>query len=90
MRRLIEIVTGHNNLNYFQSKIYPLDVSPNCRFCEEEDETFEHLLNECPCFLNDRRDILLNIRIVDTINWNPQLLLKFSNIPAIKEALLLD
>ena len=50
MRRLIEIITGHNNLNYFQNKLYPLDVSPMCRFCEEEDESFEHLLNECPCF----------------------------------------
>ena len=37
MRRLIEIISGHNNLNYLQSKIYPHDVSELCRFCEEED-----------------------------------------------------
>ena len=32
MRRLIECTTGHNNLNYLQSKIYPEDVSErhNC------------------------------------------------------------
>ena len=41
--RLIEIITGHNNLNYLQSKIYPNNVSELCRFCEKEDETFEHL-----------------------------------------------
>ena len=50
MRRFIECTTGHNNLNYLQSKICPEDVSELCRFCEEEPETFDHLLNECPCF----------------------------------------
>ena len=71
LRRLIELITGHNNLNYLQSKIYPQDVSEMCRFCEEEEETFEHLLNECPCFLLDRRDILYNNPIINTLEWNP-------------------
>ena len=83
LRRLIEIITGHNNLNYPQSKIYPNDVSELCRFCEEEDETFEHLLNECPCFLIDRRDIILNNPIVNTLDWKPNTLLKFASIPAV-------
>ena len=52
MRRLIELISGQSNLNYVQNKIHPLDISPMCRFCEEEDETFEHLLNECPCFID--------------------------------------
>ena len=60
MRRLIECTTGHNNLNYLQSKIYPEDVSELCRFCEEEPETFDHILNECPCFQQARFDILHN------------------------------
>ena len=47
MRRLIELITGQNNLNYIQSKVNP-DLSEMCRFCEEEEETFAHLLNECP------------------------------------------
>ena len=50
MRRLLELITGQNNLNYVQSKKFPGDISELCRFCEEEDKTFEHLLNECPCF----------------------------------------
>ena len=87
LRRLIEVITGHNNLNYLQSKIYPNDVSELCRFCEEEDETFEHLLNECPCFLIDRRDILFNNPIIKTLDWKPSTLLKFANIPVINEAL---
>ena len=72
MRRLIELITGHSNLNYVQSKIDPINISPLCRFCEEEDEIFAHLLNECPCFLTYRRDILLNKPIINTLSWTPQ------------------
>ena len=58
MSRLLKLITGQNNLNYFQSIIYPGKVSELCRFCEEEEETFEHLINECPCFITYRRNIL--------------------------------
>ena len=73
LHRLIECATGHNNLNYLQSKIYPEDVSELCRFCEEEPETFDHLLNECPCFQQARFDILQNQPIQNTLNWNSEL-----------------
>ena len=54
---------------------------------EEEDETFEHLLNECPCFLIAHRDILQNTPIKDTLDWDPRILLKFSQLPSINDAL---
>ena len=73
-----------------QSKIHPGQISELCRFCEEEDETFEHLLNECPCFTSHRRDILRNIPIIKTIKWKAKMLLKFSYIEAIDEALAVD
>ena len=66
MRRLIELITGQNNLNYMQTKINPGLISEMCRFCEEE-ETFAHLLNECPCFNTHRRDIINNNLIINTI-----------------------
>ena len=47
MKRLVEIITGHNNLSYFQFKIDP-DVNPLCRFCEEANETFHHFITDCP------------------------------------------
>ena len=72
LRRIIECTTGHNNLHYLQSKIYPEDVSELCRFCEEEKETFDHLLNECPCFQQARFDILHNQPIINTLNWNSE------------------
>ena len=87
MRRLIELITGQNNLNYVQSKIFPNEISELCRFCEEEEETFEHLLNECPCFITYRRDIFQSKLIVKTLDWKAKTLLEFSYIPAIEEAL---
>ena len=34
-------------------------MSPNCRYCEEEEETSVHIIGECPVFVN-RRGILGN------------------------------
>ena len=42
MHRLIELITGQNNLNYVQSKNNPGYISELCRYCEEEEETFAH------------------------------------------------
>ena len=81
-----DTLTGQNNLNYVQSKIHPGIISELCRFCEEEDETFAHLLNECPCFLAARRDILRNVPVINTVKWKPQALLAFSNIESIDDA----
>ena len=47
----IEIITGQNNLDYMNNKVYGSDDL--CRFCEEEGEIFDHLINECPCFYLD-------------------------------------
>ena len=41
-----------------EKKVYGSDDLS--RFCEEEDETFDHLINECPCFYLDRVDLLQN------------------------------
>ena len=90
MRRLIELISGQNNHNYVQSKINPGIVSELCRFCEEEEETFELLLNECPCFLIYRRDILQNMPIIKTTEWKPKTLFKFSYIDVIDEALTMN
>ena len=51
-----------------------------CRFCEEEEETFNHIINECPCFYLDRCNLLQNQPIINTLEWDPEILLKFANI----------
>ena len=43
IRLLIEIITGQNNLNYMNIKVYGTDDL--CCFCKEEEETFDHLIN---------------------------------------------
>ena len=83
----VQIVTRQNNLNYIQSKIYNID--PICRFCNEEDETFPHLLNECPCFMQARCDIL-QARATEIQDWTMENILKFAKLNQIKTALSFD
>ena len=84
MKLWVEIVTGQNNLNYVQSKIY--NISPTCRFCEEEDATFFHILTECPAFALERHDILLS-RCINKEDWKLYQILKLAKLKPIKEAL---
>ena len=83
MKRLVELITGHNNLSYFQFKIDP-DVNPMCRFCEEQNETFHHYSTDCPRLRQFRIDTL---RDYNCKLWKPEQLLKFSYIPEINDYL---
>ena len=47
LSRFIKIITGHNGLFYFKHRVDP-QINPTCRFCLEQDETFYHLVTECP------------------------------------------
>ena len=84
---LIQIVTGQNSLNYLTSKIVP-EHTDQCRFCEEEEETFMHLLNECPVFHTLRQDLLSGQPINNTLDWKPKTIIKFAHNHQIMEALM--
>ena len=86
LARFIRIISGHNSLFYFRSKVDP-EIKPTCRFCLEEDETFYHLINECPRFVIYRREHLNNEIISYKITWSVQKLLNFSYLPGINHAL---
>ena len=60
--RTIGIITGHDLLNK-QSFRTGFVISPDCRYCEEEEETSVHLIGECPVFMKRRREILGNFFI---------------------------
>lgn len=84
-RRLIEVVSGQNNLHYIQKKI--TGNTNLCRLCEEEEETFDHFVNECPCITQTRKNYFGLDKIINSHQWKICTVLAFSNIPAINSAL---
>ena len=86
LSRFVRIVSGHNGLFYFKSKIDP-EINPQCRFCLEADETFFHLVTDCPRFRADREDIFLDTVISNDMSWSVKKLLNFSNLAGIRDAL---
>jgi hypothetical protein len=78
---LIQIVTGHNFLSYFQ---YQLDngMNPMRRICDEENETFYHFVTDCPAFGLKRWDMVLDNQPV-TNPWTPIALTDFSYMEPI-------
>lgn len=80
---LIQGITGQNNLNYLNNLITP-QISPLCRFCEEEDETFEHILTDCPVFYIQR---IKNFKFKPILqSWTPGKLIQFIKTPDILDA----
>jgi ribonuclease HI len=76
LSRLIQLITGHNFLSYFQFKLDPT-INPLCRMCSEENETFYHLLTDCPALELLRRETFLDQPPI-TDNWKPWELINFS------------
>ena len=65
LKLLIEIITGHNNLRTFSTKIQTL-TNTHCRFCNLAPETVIHMITECTNFKTERQKLKLN-------KFNPQL-----------------
>ena len=62
-RKMISLLTGHNNLKYhvFKRKVSSNpNTSPCCRYCEFDLETSWHLLYDCPRFDTRRREFLFS------------------------------
>ena len=53
-RRIIEKITGQNRLHYINNKVTGQELL--CRFCKEEEETFDHLFLKFLCFDTQRRE----------------------------------
>ena len=83
--RLIRAVTGHNNLNYFQAKL-GLFHDDKCRFCQQASETVKHLIQDCPCFWETRRDCFGLALPASDGKWSVRDLLDFTYVPKINEA----
>ena len=83
--RFVRIITGHNNLNFFQTKL-GLWHDPFCRFCGSGLETITHLFSECPCFYRLRNELFLGSPPGPDMNWSVRTILEFSFSPRINAA----
>ena len=83
--RFVRVITGHNNLNFFQHKL-GLTGDTQCRLCGEGDETVTHFLNACPRLVAGRREIFLDKLPTADMTWSVRDLLDFSYLPGINEA----
>ena len=83
---LIKAITGQNFLAYHQSKI-DIEVSKVCRLCEEDEETFIHLITECPSLEMTRRDIFLDKTMGQDHTWSIRRVLRFIQYPIIMQML---
>ena len=74
-------------MNFAQPSIHTVDTLYLPSHLDVAEETFAHLLNECPCFNTYRQDLLQNKPIINTLKWKATTLIQFSRIEAIDEAL---
>jgi ribonuclease HI len=82
---IVRAISGHCALNYFCNKI-DSSISPLCRYCGLEDETFWHFCNSCPVTRASVEDILL-MRDVLLSEWSVDELCAILNINVIAMAL---
>ena len=75
--RFVRIITGHNNLGFFQTKI-GLSNGASCRFCGEGDETVTHFMTACPGLTTRVKDIFLDKLPTSDMKWSVRDLLNFS------------
>ena len=83
--RFARIITGHNNLNFFQNKL-GLSRETRCRLCGEGDETITHFLTSCPRLMRKREEIFIDKLPTADMTWSVRDLLNFSYIPGVNEA----
>ena len=87
LTRFINIVTGHNRLNYHMSLVNKGETSDQCRFCLMEKETFFHWATDCPRLRSLREDYLADYLPGEDMAWSVQKLVDMSNDPRINYAL---
>ena len=83
--RFVRIVTGHNNLRFFQAKLRTT-INPKCRFCNNGYETITHLIQECDRFWVQRRELFGDKTPANDMKWSVRALLDFTYTPGINDA----
>ena len=64
LRTMVKVITGHNQLNYFQHKIGNSALN-TCEYCDEDElETAHHILCECVVFTCNRMRHFGEVRLL--------------------------
>ena len=63
------------------------EISKYCRLCEEEEETFIHLISECPRLEITRREIFLDRVMGYDHSWSIRRVMRFIQYPVIMQML---
>jgi hypothetical protein len=79
LARIIGFLTGHTFMNRHEVLIQrgQVDLGSNealCRLCEEEMETPQHWLTECPVLNNDRQELFNSFQLSRVPEWDPKIL----------------
>ena len=83
---LVRAITGHNFLSKHQNRIGE-PVAPECRLCEEEQETFVHLITTCPRLRQSRIDTLGIDNLEHDEGWKIRDILKYIQYTSIYDML---
>ena len=76
----VQMVTGHNRLNYHESMVNRKPEEASCRFCNEAPESSWHLIGECDVLWNQRCTSFETIQIENPPKWKLYQVLKFLRI----------
>ena len=83
---MVRAKSGHNFLGKHQNRIDP-EISKVCRFCEQEEETFYHLLTECEPLTLIHKNIYLDKAHPTDNSWSISKLKTFILDPKIFDAM---
>ena len=76
----VQMVTGHNRLNYHESIVNQKPTEASCRFCMEAPESFWHLIGECDALWNQRCTSFETLNLDNPPKWKINQVLKFLRI----------
>ena len=84
---VVTMISGHNDLGYYSNLCNP-DYDASCSFCNTSNETFFHLIAECPAFVETRLQIIGSCKANDSLGMDQ--ILAFLRVPSIEKMVTAD
>ena len=78
LSRLVQFLTGHNNLKRHRNIQNGVNDPESCRLCQEDEESSYHVIAECPAMQYFRRKIFQTPTLLsDTPVWSVMQVIRF-------------